>query len=106
MDTLPDLDTFDIFRAAAVHPDIDRIEAVLRRSEKIALGLTEKFPHNAVFADHLDTTRRAFALIPDARAALERDDRHRLEEIAAELAGLFTARGKADQLTEWGLLPG
>jgi len=105
MDTLPDLDTFDIFRAAAISPDIDRIEAVLRRSEKIALGLTETFPHNAVFADHLATTRRGLALMPAARAALEQGDRRRMEEIAAELAGLFAAQGKAGRLAEWGLLP-
>ena len=106
MDTLPDLDTFDIFRTADRTPDLDRIEAALNRSEKIALGLTAKFPDNPVFAAYLASTRRGLALLPEARAALSGDDRTRLDDIAAELAGLFTTQGKSDRLADWGLLPG
>ena len=106
MDTLPDLETFDLFRPDALVPDLDRIETVLRRSEGIAEGLSARFPTNAVFAEHLATTRRGLALLPEARAAAAQGDTRRLTEIGAALAGLFTAQGKADRLAEWGLLPG
>ena len=108
MDTLPDLETFDIFvfRNEARNPDFDRIEAALRRSERVVTGLTTTFPKNEIFADHLATTRRALALLPDARAALAHGERSRFDAIATELAGLFTTQGKADRLAEWGLLPG
>ena len=105
MDTLPDLETFALFRSPDRTPDLDRIEAVLTRSERIAVGLAEKFPANAVFAAHLATTRRGLARLAEARAALERGDRHRLDDIAAELAGLFTSQGRADRLPGLGLLP-
>lgn len=106
MDTLPDLETFDIFRLAELAPDLDRIEAVLQRSEKIAVGLARKFPENEVFAAHLANTRRGLALIPEARKAQDAGNRHKLDTIATDLAALFTTQGKADKLAEWGLLPG
>lgn len=105
MDTLPDLDTFDIFRRPDRTPDLDRIEAALKRSETIARGLVEKFPENQVFSGYLASTLRGLALLPEARAALARADHHRLDDIAATLAGLFTTQGKADRLADWGLLP-
>ena len=108
MDTLPDLETFDIFvfHSDTPNPDLDRIETALLRSEKVVTGLVTAFPKNAFFADHLATTRRALALIPEAREALAQDDRHRLDAVATALAGLFTAQDKGDKLTKWGLLPG
>ncbi|MCB1358224.1 MAG: hypothetical protein KDK53_17620 [Maritimibacter sp.] len=105
MDTLPDFGTYDIFRRPDRAPDLDRIEAALKRSEKVALGLTARFPENQVFAEYLDSTRRGLAALPDARAALAADDLQRLDDIAAKLAGLFTTQGKADRLADWGLLP-
>lgn len=106
MDSLPDLETFDLFRLSDRAPDLDRIEAVLKRSEMIALGLAEKFPANDVFAAHLATTRRGLARLSEARVAHARGDRRRFDDIAAELAGLFTSQGRADRLTELGLPPG
>lgn len=106
MDTLPDLETFDLFRPGALAPDLERIETALRRSEKIAVSLAQKFPDNPHFTAHLGTIRRGITLLSDARAAKHANDTHRLDAIAAELAGLFTAQGKADRLAEWGLLPG
>lgn len=104
MDSLPDLDTFDIFRPRTLAPDLDRVEAALIRSEAIAAGLAAKFPANTVFANHLAATRSALARIPEARACATNGDRHRLEVICGELADLFIARGRESRLAELGLI--
>ena len=72
------------------------------RADMAALAEARHGDPFAMLGPHGD---HVLALLPEARAALSGDDRTRLDDIAAELAGLFTTQGKADRLADWGLLP-